>query len=56
MSKDKRESSKHAQSQELSGKPHPQKRGRSIAYAAVYPLTMLLRIMAAQTLAVILCG
>lgn len=28
----------------------------AVAYAAVYPLTMLLRIMAAQTLAVILCG
>ena len=28
----------------------------SVAYAAVYPLTMLLRIIAAQTLAVILCG
>jgi putative transport protein len=28
----------------------------SVAYAAVYPLTMLLRIMMAQTLAVILCG
>lgn len=28
----------------------------AVAYAAVYPLTMLLRIMAAQALAVILCG
>ncbi len=28
----------------------------AVAYAAVYPLTMLLRIMAAQGLAVILCG
>ncbi len=28
----------------------------SVGYAAVYPLTMLLRIMTAQTLAVILCG
>lgn len=28
----------------------------AVSYAAVYPLTMLLRIMAAQTLAVILCG
>jgi putative transport protein len=28
----------------------------SVAYAAVYPLTMLLRIMAAQALAVLLCG
>jgi putative transport protein len=28
----------------------------AVAYAAVYPLTMLLRIMAAQAMAVILCG
>jgi putative transport protein len=28
----------------------------AVAYAAVYPLTMLLRIMAAQILAVLLCG
>jgi putative transport protein len=28
----------------------------AIAYATVYPLTMLLRIMTAQVLAVILCG
>ena len=28
----------------------------AVAYATVYPLTMLLRIMAAQALAVILCG
>lgn len=28
----------------------------AVAYASVYPLTMLLRIMAAQVLAVILCG
>jgi putative transport protein len=28
----------------------------AVAYATVYPLTMLLRIMAAQAMAVILCG
>jgi hypothetical protein len=28
----------------------------AVAYAAIYPLTMLLRIMVAQFLAVLLCG
>ena len=28
----------------------------AVAYATVYPLTMLLRIMTAQVLAVVLCG